>query len=59
MHDMVAFDDAVEKAAEMTSESDTLIIVTADHGHMMGFGGYADRGSSIFGSKTYKVHNHI
>jgi hypothetical protein len=40
---------AVAKAAEMTSEDDTLIIVTADHGHAMAFNGYCGRGSPING----------
>nr|XP_039255969.1 alkaline phosphatase-like isoform X2 [Styela clava] len=49
LHDMVAFDDAVDKATEMTTELDTLIVVTADHSHTMSLGGYALRGTSVFG----------
>lgn len=53
LHDFVAFDDAIQKAVEMTSESDTLIIVTADHSHTFNFGGYTDRGNPIFGKSLY------
>jgi alkaline phosphatase len=44
-----AFANAVTRAVEMTSESDTLIIVTADHGHALAFNGYCGRGSDITG----------
>ena len=49
LHDLVAFDEAIEQAVQMTSDSDTLIIVTADHSHTFNFGGYTDRGNPIFG----------
>ncbi|XP_054426595.1 intestinal-type alkaline phosphatase-like [Pteronotus mesoamericanus] len=45
----VRFDDAIHKASQLTSEKDTLILVTADHSHVFTFGGYTLRGSSIFG----------
>lgn len=47
--DGVAFDEAVAKAIEMTSEDETLIIVTADHEHAIAFSGYCGRGSPIHG----------
>ncbi len=47
--DNAAFARAVAKAAELTSEKDTLIVVTADHGHAIAFNGYCGRGSKITG----------
>lgn len=45
----IAFDAAVETALEMTDPEDTLVIVTADHGHTMAFAGYPQRGNPIHG----------
>ncbi|XP_072428626.1 intestinal-type alkaline phosphatase 1-like [Chiloscyllium punctatum] len=45
----VKFDEAIEKASKLTSDVDTLTIVTADHSHMFAFGGKALRGNPIFG----------
>uniref|UniRef100_A0A480PVF7 Alkaline phosphatase n=1 Tax=Sus scrofa TaxID=9823 RepID=A0A480PVF7_PIG len=45
----VMFDTAIDKAGQLTSEKDTLILVTADHSHVFSFGGYTLRGSSVFG----------
>uniref|UniRef100_A0A8C5Q7F1 Alkaline phosphatase n=1 Tax=Leptobrachium leishanense TaxID=445787 RepID=A0A8C5Q7F1_9ANUR len=47
--EMLEFDKAVKKAGEMTSDSETLTVVTADHSHVFSFGGYTDRGTSILG----------
>ena len=41
--------NAVRKAMEMTSDQDTLIIVTADHSHVFTLAGYPHRGNDILG----------
>ncbi|XP_069855148.1 intestinal-type alkaline phosphatase-like [Dipodomys merriami] len=51
----VMFDAAIEKAALLTDEQDTLILVTADHSHVFSFGGYTRRGTSIFGLSPNKA----
>ncbi|XP_074860720.1 intestinal-type alkaline phosphatase-like [Carettochelys insculpta] len=45
----VEFDDAIQRAGQVTQEDETLTVVTADHSHVFSFGGYTLRGSSIFG----------
>jgi alkaline phosphatase len=40
---------AVEAAQELTSRNDTLVIVTADHGHTLTLAGYPRRGNPILG----------
>ncbi len=47
--DTVALSDAVRVATQMTSDSDTLILVTADHSHTLSFVGYPYRGNPILG----------
>ncbi len=47
--DGVAFAEAVQTAIDMTSEEDTLIIVTADHSHALAFQGCCGRGTPITG----------
>ena len=49
MHEAMSLDSAVEAALKMTNREDTLIIVTADHGHTMEMTGYQSRGSDIRG----------
>lgn len=52
--DTIEFAAAVRKAAETTNPDETLIIVTADHSHVMTIGGYPKRGNPILG-KTVSV----
>ncbi len=47
--DTIALSDAVRAAAQLTSEDDTLILVTADHAHTLTFAGYPVRGNPILG----------
>ncbi|MFK7831263.1 MAG: alkaline phosphatase [Congregibacter sp.] len=47
--DTIAFSDAVRAATESVDMSETLIIVTADHGHVFTISGYAKRGNPILG----------
>ncbi|CAL1531293.1 unnamed protein product, partial [Lymnaea stagnalis] len=49
LHDVLALARAVETAVRLTDRSDTLILVTADHSHVMSIAGYASRGNPILG----------
>ncbi|CAH6791887.1 alkaline phosphatase, germ cell type [Phodopus roborovskii] len=51
------FDSAIGKADQLTSEQDTMILVTADHSHVFTFGGYPLRGTSIFGLAPSKARD--
>jgi len=48
--DAIALSEAVKAARELTSEQDTLIIVTADHSHTFTIVGYPSRGNPILGT---------
>lgn len=49
MHELVEFDKAIQLAGSLTSPTDTLTVVTADHSHMFSIGGWANRGQPVFG----------
>ncbi|MBN3315746.1 PPBT protein, partial [Atractosteus spatula] len=49
LYETMLLDEAVERAALLTSESNTLTVVSADHSHTLSLGGYTDRGNPIFG----------
>merc|ERR1739838_116574 len=49
LHETLEFDNAIQKARDITSSDDTLIVVTADHGHTFTFAGYPEREVPIFG----------
>lgn len=50
--DTIAFDDAIRVALEKVDLSNTLIVVTADHDHVMAFNGYSHLGNNILGKTT-------
>lgn len=50
LHEAVEFDRAIARAAEMTSELDTMTVVTADHSHVFAFGGNSPRGNPVLGT---------
>ncbi|KAB7502006.1 Alkaline phosphatase, tissue-nonspecific isozyme, partial [Armadillidium nasatum] len=52
--EILEFEEAVEAALNMTNIEDTLIIVTADHSHVMTINGYPSRGHDILGLVTNK-----
>lgn len=47
--DTLAFADAVQAAVDNTNPDETLILVTADHGHVFTIAGYPKRGNPILG----------
>ena len=47
--DTIAMAEAVQTAVDKTSASETLIVVTADHGHVITLGGFPTRGNPILG----------
>jgi alkaline phosphatase len=49
LDETVEFSDAIRAATELTSNQDTLIVVTADHSHSLHFVGYPQRGNPILG----------
>lgn len=53
LHEAVELDRAIGRAAELTSELDTLSVVTADHSHVFAFGGSSARGNPVLG----KLHS--
>lgn len=46
----IEFDKAIKAADELTDDEDTLILVTADHAHVMTLAGYPDRGNPLLGN---------
>ncbi len=57
LSDTIALERAVQKAVAMTDPENTLIIVTADHSHVLTIGGYATRGNPILGKVVKNKRN--
>ncbi len=49
LDETIAFSDAVRAADQLTSDQDTLIMVTADHSHVLTMASYPSRGNPILG----------
>lgn len=49
LDDTIAFDDAVKAALSAVNTDETLIIVTADHSHVLSMSGYPSRNNPILG----------
>jgi alkaline phosphatase len=49
LDETVELSKAVQQAVDMTSEDDTLIVVTSDHSHTMTMAGYPVRGNDVLG----------
>ncbi|XP_061391555.1 alkaline phosphatase [Musca vetustissima] len=52
LDETVQFDEAIRQAYELTDPSETLIVISADHGHTMTINGYPKLGNAITGIST-------
>lgn len=59
LEDTLAFDAAIQAAVEAVDLENTLIIVTADHDHVMAFNGYSKIGNPILGLMRDYVSNDL
>ena len=49
LDEVLALEEAVLAALQLTSREETLLVVTADHSHVFTLGGAPPRGNPIFG----------
>lgn len=49
LDETIEFSNAIARATELLSPEDSLLVVTADHAHVMTFNGYTQRGGDILG----------
>jgi alkaline phosphatase len=52
LQETLTFEAAVSVAMTMTSQEDTLLVVTADHSHVFNIGGHPSRGNPILGKEA-------
>ncbi|EDX12153.1 GD20021 [Drosophila simulans] len=57
LNETIEFSKAIAAAQELTSEDDTLLVVTADHSHVFTYAGYSYRGSDVFGKTPVNGHD--
>ena len=49
IQETVAFEETVKEAMSLTNSQETLVVVTADHSHVMTLGGYGSWNENVLG----------